>query len=328
MTPSCRITVDGQLVSGVFMSRILSCEVTDKEGVGSDTVSISLNDWPVAAIPRKGALIKVWMGYAVSGMAYMGAFTAEEIEAEILPYSLNITGKSANLRNGKKQNRERHWDNKTLGDIVSQVARENGLTAKVDAGLGAHRYDWQAQQNESDIHFLERLAQVHDAIFAIKDGKLIFAARGAGQSTSGANLTPILITPKNLKPGSARVRFTDRTQYKKVKASYTDRAKGKKVDVTEPGDGEGEAVYRIGEQFADEAEAKKAAKAKAKALQRRQATFTAEIVGDPAARAGAPTFFVGCRPGVDGLPFIAETAKHRYSKSGYDIALDGQTKVF
>mgnify|MGYP003112388191 CR=1 FL=1 len=326
MKPSCRITVDGKLVSGIFQSRIISCEVTDKEGVSSDTVRIQLNDFPPAAIPRKGALIKVWMGYGIVGMAYMGAFAAEEIEVEILPYRLTITGKAAEMRGKVKQNRERHWDQKTLKDVVGQVAGEHGLEPKVDDAIGAHVYDWLGQQNESDIHFVERLAERHDAIFSVKDGKLIFAARGSGQSTSGAELTPIVVTPAILQPDSCRIRFTDRTQYKSVKASYSDLAKARKVDVEEPSDPDGAAVYRIGEQLADEAEATAAAKSKAKELKRRQASFSCAIVGDPTARAGAPLSFAGCRSGVDGLAFIIETATHRYATSGYTTSLDGQSR--
>ncbi len=326
MRPSCRITVEGTPVSGIFSQRIISCEVTDKEGVSSDTVRIQLNDFPPAAIPRKGAIIKVWMGYGVSGMAYMGAFTAEEIEVEILPYRLNITGKAAEMRGKVKQNRERHWDQKPLKDVVGQIAKDHGLEPKVDDTIGAHVYEWLGQQNESDIHFLERLAERHDAIFSVKDGKLIFASRGAGKSTSGADLTPIVVTPAIMAPDSCRIRFTDRTQYKSVKASYADRDKAKKVDVEEDSDDEGDAVYRLGEQFADEAEAKVAAKSKAKELKRRQASFSCEIVGDPTARGGAPLTFAGCRSGIDGLPFIIETATHRYSKSGYTTSLDGQSK--
>lgn len=326
MVPSCRITVDGVLVSGVFASRIVSCKVTDKEGVSSDTCSIVLNDFPPAAIPRTGAIIRIWMGYGVFGAAYMGAFTAEEIEVEILPYRMSITGKAADMRGKVKQNRERNWDDKPIKDIVSEIASEHGLTPKVDEKIGSHVYTWIAQQNESDIHFLERLAERHGALFSVKDGNLIFAAKASGKSPSGKLLTPIVVTPSILQPGSGRVRFSERTKYKSVKASYTDPDKGKKTDVEEDSDTEGEAVYRIGEQFADEAEAKRAAKAKAGDLLRRQATFSCTVIGNPAYRAGAPLTFLGCRIGVDGLPFIVQTANHDYSKSGYTVSLDGESQ--
>lgn len=326
MTPTCRISVDGTLVSGVFSSRIISCEVTDNEGDYSDTVRIELNDYPFAAIPRKGAIIRVWLGYGVAGVAYMGAFTADEIEVHLFPFRMSIAGRGADFRKAAKENRERHWDETTLGDIVRQIASENGWEAKVDPAIGAHFYEWLGQQNESDFAFLQRMADRHGALFSVKDGNLIFARRGAGETTSGEDLTPYTVVPANLLPGTGRVRFSDRTQYKAVKASYTDPATVLKVDVSADSDAEGTAVYRIGEQFADAAEAMAAAKAKAAELKRRQAAFSCTVIGDPTARAGAPLAFAVGRPGVDGLPFIIGTATHRYSKAGYTTALSGESK--
>lgn len=326
MYPSCRITIDGKLVSGVFMQRVISCSVTDKEGVSSDTCNIVLNSGPNVSRPRKGALIRIWMGYGVSGLAFMGSFSAEEIEEQLLPYKMTITGKGAGMGDKKKEHKERHWDNKTLKEIGEQIAGEHGLKPIIDGDIGAHKYEWVAQQNESDLNFLERMAKRHGALFSIKDQNLIIAGKGTGKSPSGAALTAVIVTPDNVKPGSTTVRFTERTKFKAVKASYTDRANAKKVDVEESSDAEGEATYRIGDQFADESEAKRAAKAKAGDLLRRQATFSCEIVGDPSARAGAPLQFARMKPDVDGIPFIIGTATHNYSKSGYTTSMDGESQ--
>src|SRR5690606_11313304 len=73
MHPNCKITIDGKPASGFFMERLTSCRVLDKEGTDSDSISIDLNDDPIASIPRKGAIIRVWMGYV--SPTYLGAFT-------------------------------------------------------------------------------------------------------------------------------------------------------------------------------------------------------------------------------------------------------------
>lgn len=327
MTPSCRIMINGALVSGVFMSRVISCVVTDKQGASSDTVDILLNDFPWAVVPPTGAIIRVWMGYGAAGMAFMGSFTVEEVEVQLLPYKLSIRGKAADHRGKGKENKERGWEEKTLGAIVSEIASERGLQPIVDGKIGGHLYKWLGQQDESDPHFLERMARKHDALYSEKDGKLIFASRGSGLSVSGAALTPVIITPANLVPNTARVRFSDRSKYKSVKASYTDPKTRKKTDVEEDSAPDGEAVYRIGEPFADEDEAKRAAQAKSKELLRATMAFSCTIVGNPVARAGAPVSFLGCRPGIDGIPFITETAGHRYSKQGYQTTLSGETQA-
>lgn len=325
MRPTCEITIDGKPASSELVARVMSCEVIDKEGLASDTVSIELLDSPPAAIPRMGAIIGVRMGY-VGRMAFMGEFEAEEVEVRALPYTMRIVGKAAGMRSEGKSTRERHWDNKSVSDIVGQIAGEHQLRAAVDQRVGSHVYPWIGQVGESDWAFLDRLAGRLNAIFSVKGGSLIFAARGSGESPAGSALTPVLITPEILKPDSMSVRFADRARFKEVVAVWMDRPAGRKKEVKVTSDSKGEGEYRIGEPFADEDEARLAAEAKARELLRRQCGFDCEIVGDPAARGGAPLRFSGCRPGIDGLDFIVDTARHSFSKAGYTTTLSGQQK--
>lgn len=323
MKPEARITVDGQPVAGLFMDRLVSLTVTDKEGASSDTVSMTLNDWPIAAIPRRGAEIRVWLGYS-GALAFMGTFEAEEVEVEILPYQMRITGKAAEMRGDKKTNKERHWDNRSVKEIVEQIAGDHGLTPKIDDAVADHVYEWIGQVGESDLHFLERVADRHGAIFSIKDGNLIWATKGQGKSPSGQELTPVTITPAALQTGSCRVRLTERAKYKKVKGKYPDRAAGKQLEVEVESDPEGEATFKIDLPFADKKEAEKAIIAKAKELERRKAAMSCTIVGNPAVRAGAPVMLAQCRPEIDGMRFIIETATHEYSGSGYTTSIAAQ----
>ncbi|WP_375261863.1 phage late control D family protein [Palleronia sp.] len=321
MTPNVRIVVDGREVD--FRSALQSCEIVDKEGVSSDTINLVIaNPDQAIPLPPKGARIEAW----ISG-DYFGSYTAETVSAPCFPHMIEVTGKAAGFKGKEKEPRDRHWDDASLTDIVTDLAGALGMPASVDPEIGAHVYDWIGQVGESPVAFLERLARRHDALFSIKDGRLIFAARGAGRSPSGAELTAATITPAVIVPGTCRFEFSDRSQYAEVAATYTDRAAGERKDVTVPSDGDGIAVWRIGEQFADEAEAKKAATAKAKDMRRRQSTFSVEVVGDTAFRAGAPVRFSGVLREIDGKPFIVETATHTVSKAGYRARLDGHAQV-
>src|SRR5690606_28134074 len=121
MHPIIEMTVDGQPVAGAFYERLVSLTVTDKEGVSSDTFSAELNDGPpnFLALPRTGAIVEIRLGYREAGVSSVGTFTVDKVEAKCLPYGVTISGKAADLRNSKlKETQERHWDNKTLGDIV------------------------------------------------------------------------------------------------------------------------------------------------------------------------------------------------------------------
>lgn len=128
---------------------------------------------------------------------------------------MNIRGRGANVRDKFKQSRSRHWDDKSVKEILEQIASENGLQPIVDDEVASHRYPWFGQQDESDMHVCERLARIHGALFSVKDGKLVFAKRGSGKSTSGKDLTPVIVGPYEIVQGTCRINFATERRSKK-----------------------------------------------------------------------------------------------------------------
>lgn len=326
MKPQCVVTVDGKPVTEHFLRRLSECEITDRDGVSSDSVRLRLDDNPPAEIPQPGARIDVSLGYA-GALVPMGVFVAEEVDVQCLPYGITVTGKAAEMGGPAKQMHRRHWDHATVEDIVSDIASDLGVAPVVDAAIGAFRYDWIGQIAESNAAFLERLAERHGALFSIKGGRLVFSKRGTGQSATGKGLTGLTITPATLITGSCRVTFSTRSAYRTVKATWMDRTTGQKRTVEIEGDPNGASDFEIGQPFATEAEARSAARAKAGALGRGKMTFSASVLGDPSIRAGAPCQFAGVRSGVDGVSLLIEEAVHRFSKTGgYTTDITGAVK--
>lgn len=326
-TPVAEIKVNGKPVASLFNERLISVTIVDKEGVTSDTISCDLNDGdPFASIPKKGDTITASLGYLETGVAFFGSFTAEDPEVRCLPYGMTVNGKGANVRDASKNRRSRHWDNATVKDIVSQIASENGLTPAIDDDVGGYTYKWFGQEDESDLHVVERLARRHDALFSIKDGRLIFAKKGSGQSASGKALTAVIASRSNIVEGSCRTKFAHRNKFKKVKARVQDRDKAELVEVEEDSDAEGTADYTLPEPYADEGEAKAAAKSKAKDLKSETIRTSVTVFGDPTIRAGAPFRYAGVRPELDGIDFIIESATHRLSKAGYTVDIAAKLK--
>lgn len=320
-TPRAEITVNGKPVASIFNDRLISVTIVDKEGATSDTITCDLNDgFPFAEIPKKGDEIGAKLGYAETGVADFGTFIADDPEVQCLPYGMTVNGKGANVRDKAKQHRSRHWDNKTVKQIVEQIAGENGLSSRVDDEVGSHEYKWFAQQDESDLHVVERLARRHDALFTIKNKTLIFKKKGEG-------VGGVIASRANIVEGTCRTVFAHRFKYKKVKARVQDRDKAELVEVEEESDDEGTADYTMPEPFADEGEAKKAVKAKAKDLKRETIRTSVTLYGDPAIRAGAQFTYVGVRPELDGVEFIIEAATHKLSKSGYTTDVEAKLKV-
>ena len=326
MFPKIEVTVDGQPIAGGFYERLISLTVTDKEGFKSDTVDMEINDDPPVAIPRKGAIIDVRIGYGA--LRSLGQFTVDKVSCNCLPFRMSISGKAADLRaSSLKQRKERHWDKKKVKDIVAEIAKDAGLEASVDSDVGDHEYPWIAQEDEQDFAFLYRLAGRHNALFSIKQGRLIFGKQGSGNSASGNFLGSVIVTPSTILQGTCSFESNDRTKYSKVVAYYQDKDQAKRVEIEAEGDSEGESVFRIPEPFASVEEADKAAQAKAKSLKSGEGSASVTVIGDTSICAGAPLIFQGVRAGLDGVPYIIETATHTFSKSeGYRTQI--QAKLY
>ncbi|WHA40905.1 phage late control D family protein [Agrobacterium larrymoorei] len=318
MKPRVEITIDGTPVAGGFYERLKSVTVTDKEGLKSDTVDIDLNDGPpnFLALPRKGAIINVRMGYD-NNLASLGTFTADKIDCDCLPYSMKISGKAVDFRSGKlKERQERAWDKTSLGDIVSQIASESDLTPAIDSDLAKFVYEWIGQQDENNLHFLRRLAQRHNGLFSIKQGRLLFSKLGSGKAASGTNIGTVIVTPEIVQLNSLKFGVGDQTKYIKVIAYYQDSDKAQRVEIEADADADGDSVYRIPEPFSSPDEADKAAQAKAKALKRGEGATSVTVIGDTSICAGAPLLYARIRPGLDGVPYIIDTAAHKYIAKG------------
>jgi phage protein D len=324
-TPRAEISVNGRPVASIFNERLISVTIVDKEGVTSDSISCELNDGsPFAEIPRKGDIISAKLGYLETGVLDFGEYTAEDPEVHCLPYKMSVNGKGANMRDKLKQHGARHWDKKTVKDIVSDIAKDQGLTPKIDGSVSGYTYEWFGQEDESDIHVVERLARRHDALFSIKNGNLIFAAKGSGQSSSGAALTPVIATPDNIIADTCKTTFAHRNSFAKVKAHAQNRKTATRDEVEEKSDDNGDADFTLSEPYADKDEAKRAAGAKAKDLKAQTIRTSVTLFGDPSIRAGAPLIYSGVRPELDGIAFIIETATHTLSKSGYTTAVEAK----
>lgn len=137
------------------------------------------------------------------------------------------------------------------------------------------------------------MAQRHNGLFSIKHGRLLFS-----------------------KLGSLKFDHGDRTKYKKVVAYYQDSDKAQRVEIEADGDADGDSVYRIPEPFSSPDEADNAAQSKAKSLKRGEATTSVTVIGDTSICAGAPLLYAGIRPGLDGVPYVIDTAAHKYAAKG------------
>ncbi|WP_116131214.1 phage late control D family protein [Tropicimonas sp. IMCC34043] len=134
-TPQIAVSVDGTSVAGAAWERLVRLEVTDREGIRSDAVSIAFDDSePRFISPRRGAVLQVSIGFR--GEDFRGDYVVDQVEFACLPHRISVSGHAADFRAEMKTTRSRHWDDTSVGRIVAQIAGEHGLIASVADILG------------------------------------------------------------------------------------------------------------------------------------------------------------------------------------------------
>jgi len=193
--PAFRITVDGKDIAHIISPRLISLELTDNRGLEADQLSLTLSDHDgLLAMPAKGALLRLWLGWSDTGLVDKGSYTFDEIEHSGAPDILSLRARSADLRKSFKIKRERSWSNKTLGDVIRDIALGNGLKSAIAeklAGLPLLQLD---QANESDANLISRLGEEFDAVASVKAGCLLCLPAGGGRSVTGIALPHITLT--------------------------------------------------------------------------------------------------------------------------------------
>lgn len=229
-SPVVDITVDGVSLNSIIRRRLIRLTHTDNRGFEADTVDIELDDSDGALdLPPRGAEIALAFGWTSPGPVPKGTYTVDEVTHGGAPDVLTIRAKSADLRAGLAQQRERSWHATTLGAIVRTIADENDLKPVIPASLAAQAIDHIDQTNESGANLLTRLAQQFDAIATVKDGRLIFMPAGGGITASGKPIPAVII--KRQSGDHHQFAIADRATYTAVRALYHDTGLAVKGEV-------------------------------------------------------------------------------------------------
>jgi len=223
MKPDFQVIADQKDITALLRDRLLSIRTTDKPGLEADECEIHIDDRDGAvAFPRKGATLEISLGYEGEPLTFVGKFKVDEIEISGPPQSIVIRAKPANIAATMKSQKRHSWEGVKLADIVGDIARRNKLQPLCKVEADVPRAD---QINESDMHFITRLAKQHGATATVKDGKLIVATRGEGKSGSGKPLPSITLHRDDL--ANYSLTFPDRALFGEVQANYHNTKTGK-----------------------------------------------------------------------------------------------------
>lgn len=315
--PAYALLLDGKPLS--LDGRSVEITVTDHSGDQADELVVKISDTLPnrrIAFPRTGVTLACRLGWSGEDLADMGTFVIDAIDHDGPPDAITISGHAADLKGAWTQKREQSWDSVTVEDIIDTIAFRQDMTPAFAPDLGAIAIDHIDQTDESDAHFLTRLAQRVGAVFSVKSGHLLFKPRGSGKSASGKAMPPLTIV--RAETDQHRYNQADREQYTGVQASWHDNASAKTQRVLV---GEKGHVRTLRNNYPTEAEANAAAKAEYKRIQRGEATFNLTRIGDPQLRAERTVTASGYHPEIDAKEWVIQTATHTIDNQGYKTSI-------
>lgn len=353
-TPDFAVTIDQKDITQKLEERLISLTITDNRGFEADTLDICLDDADgKLKLPRRGAVLKVSLGWKGSPLTPKGSYTVDEIEYTGAPDQLTIRARSADFSASLNLMREQSWHDTTLGAIAQTIASRNKIKVNIAADYAKLSVPHTDQTNESDGCFLSRIAEHYGLIATIKNGTLLLIKPGNSATASGKPIPPILITRQA--GDSHSFSIADRDAYTGVTAHYLDTkaAERKKVHVKRkrqkktPGNGwtpagttTGDNIqgdYLIGNDgnvlvlrhtYANKYNASRAADAAWKRIQRGVASFTFTLaMGQPAITPEFPVRVSGFKTEIDAADWTIRQATHNVADSGMTTTLELEVKV-
>lgn len=318
--PAYRLTLDGRDITAKIDPRLISLTLTQCRGGEADQLDLVLDDSDgQLALPRTGVTLALAIGWAGAELVNKGSFVVDEVEHLGAPDQVSLRARSADLRAGLRRRIEQSWHDTTLGAIARTIAGRNGMKAQLDAGL-AGRAVAHIDQAESDIAFITRLAQRHDAVATIKAGRLVILPINGSRNAAGQQLAAIQLTRSA--GDQHRYHCADRDAYTGVRAYWHDpqRAKQRSVLVGQSGN-----AKRLREGHANEADARAAAQAEWQRIQRGAATFELTLsLGLASADAQSPLTVRGFKPEVDGTDWLVKKVTHSLGGGGFTTSIEAE----
>lgn len=347
-SPAFSIVIEGKDVTTVLDTRLMSLTLTDNRGFEADQLDLELDDADgLIALPRRGAVIQLALGWKGQPLFPKGAFTVDEIEHSGAPDRLTIRARSADFRETLNTRREKSWHQTTVGEVVKEIAARHKLKIALGKDLTDKALDHMDQTNESDASFLMKLARQYGAIVSVKDGNLLFIRQGQGRTASGKLLPVITITRKA--GDGHRFTLADRGAYTGVIASWLHTREPREKEITsvkrrrkkataskeleaKQGDylvGTDENVLVLNRTYANRSNAERAAKMQWERLQRGVASFSLQLAeGRADLYTEMPVKVTGFKQPIDDAEWTITTLTHSVSPdNGFTTSMELEVKI-
>lgn len=319
MTPSYRLTVNGKNITPKLSGRLINLTLTDESGDTADQLDITLDDTDgELAIPPRKAQLQLWIGFE-GDLVNKGTFIVDEVNHSGPPDILTIRARSSDFNDSLKTKREQSWHQNTLGDILTTVAKRNGLQPAISDQLINTPIEHIDQTNESDLNLLTRLGKQHGAVATVKANKLLFTPKGAGKTASGKLIKPVPITRSEGDKHNYSETGRD-SDYTGVQANWTDTNKATQEKVIA---GDNARVKVLRHSYPNAEDAQKAAVNEWHTLKRAGASCTLELaIGNAKLYPETPVKAIGFKKQIDNAPWVIERVVHSLGDGGYVTSVE------
>lgn len=315
-----KVTLDGKDLTDKISPRLLSLSIREKRGDEADQLDLALDDGDgLLEIPKSGALLKVQMGWKQGsglpvGLVDKGSYKVDEAQWSGPPDRTTVRARSADFTDAFRVRRERSFVGKTVNEILSDIASDNGLTPEIDAALGAKTIPALGSGAKSDAALLRLLGKRFDAVATVKAGTLIFAPAGANKSASGQSIpVEIIDRAQTVRIDYQRV---EREDYDGVEARWHDKGTGTRKTLKSGHSGSGKP-RRLRKVYANQADAQQAADAESSRKNRAKFRATVELAyGRPDIFPERPIKLTGVKPEIAAHDWTVEECEHRMDGSG------------
>lgn len=312
--PTYRLVVAGKDITPLIDARLERLTLTEGRENTADQLDLVLLDHDgKLALPAKEAEISLQLGWVGKALVDKGSFVVDEVEHSGAPDKVTIRARAADLGGDIRKRAEKSWHDTTLGAILGELARRNKLTYKVDPGLVSTKVQHIDQTNESDMHFITRLARKYDAVATVKKKHLLFLPINGTTTSKGQKLPAMHITRSD--GDSHRWSSSTRDAFDGVRAYWSDAVVGKRKAVI-AGKKTGH-LKTMRETFASEQDALESARSERQRLERGLATFDLSLaIGRPEVGPQSPVTVTGFKSEIDGQGWLVKEVCHELDEGG------------
>nr|BDD44090.1 late control protein D [Kangiellaceae bacterium] len=322
MKPHFNIIAGKLDITQKLKTRLVSLNITDETGLISDKAEILLDDRDDKLdLPSRGEMLTIAIGYDKNKLVTTGRYIVDEIACSGPPQQMRIVANASNtnqknLLSHLKAPKSRSWHDYTLIGVVQTIAKEHHFEkAIVDTAFSQIYVGHVDQSDESDIAFLQRLAEDVGGFVKPSNDLLLFAHKKSGMTLSGKPMPEVTITPHHIT--NVTMRIAERGKYGKVTAKWHNFDTGDEEKVAI---GKDEPNFSMRHTYATRGRAMKAATAKHNDVINGQETLELELIGNPNISSQSRINIKHLSHKINGL-WIALTVTHQLGADGYRTQL-------